>query len=67
MNPRAYSRCMTVPHALPLTHLAKKTVADVDAWPITLDGQIEDLIRIAKLHAPTSTHFEQCHWDGCNE
>ncbi|WPX62728.1 hypothetical protein [Pseudomonas sp. MH10] len=29
--------------------------------------QIDDLIRIAKLHAPTCTHFEQCHWDGCNE
>ncbi|MEB0077864.1 hypothetical protein QN386_16105 [Pseudomonas sp. CCI3.2] len=29
--------------------------------------QIDDLIRIAKLHAPTRTHFEQCHWDGCNE
>ncbi|WPX55290.1 hypothetical protein RHM65_06915 [Pseudomonas sp. CCI4.2] len=29
--------------------------------------QIDDLIRIAKLHAPTRTHFEQCHWNGCNE
>ncbi|MEB0077866.1 hypothetical protein QN386_16095 [Pseudomonas sp. CCI3.2] len=29
--------------------------------------QIDDLIRIAKFHAPTCTHFEQCHWDGCNE
>ncbi|WPX55288.1 hypothetical protein RHM65_06905 [Pseudomonas sp. CCI4.2] len=29
--------------------------------------QIDDLIRIAKFHAPTCTHFEQCYWDGCNE
>ena len=28
--------------------------------------QIDDLVRIAKLHAPTCTRFEQCHWDGCN-
>jgi len=28
--------------------------------------QIDDLVRIAKLHAPTCTRFDQCHWDGCN-
>jgi len=42
MNPREYSRCMTVPHALPLTHLAKKAVADVDAWSIGHDGRFAD-------------------------
>uniref|UniRef100_UPI002605199F T6SS effector BTH_I2691 family protein n=1 Tax=Pseudomonas sp. TaxID=306 RepID=UPI002605199F len=40
---KEYSRCMSVPHALPLTHLAKKTVADVDAWPIANDGRFADL------------------------
>ncbi|MEB0310933.1 T6SS effector BTH_I2691 family protein [Pseudomonas sp. 10B1] len=37
-----YSRSLSVPHALPLMQLAKKAVADIDAWPIAHDGRFAD-------------------------
>ncbi|MEB0077860.1 T6SS effector BTH_I2691 family protein [Pseudomonas sp. CCI3.2] len=39
---KEYSGSLSVPHALPLMQLAKKAVADIDAWPIADDGRFAD-------------------------
>jgi|GEM_PF-1973139 len=39
---REYNRAMSVRHALPLTRLSKRVVADVDPYPINHDGRFAD-------------------------
>jgi hypothetical protein len=39
---REYSRTMSVRHALPLTRLSKRVVADVDPFPVNHDGRFSD-------------------------